>query len=161
VPYSSEKFWTKAVGVVTPHRAQQGLIIGRLQQIFPDDNPGLIRGAVDTVERFQGQERDVIVASFALGDPDAIGDEDEFLMSLNRFNVISSRARAKLIVLVSREVVDHLSEDLETLRESRLLKNYVDSFCRDAQPMILGFVEDGTEQKVPGTHKHRVAEPWR
>jgi DNA replication ATP-dependent helicase Dna2 len=66
VPYSSEKFWTKAVGVVTPHRAQQGLIIGRLQQIFPDDYPGLIRGAVDTVERFQGQERDVIVASFAL-----------------------------------------------------------------------------------------------
>jgi hypothetical protein len=46
---------------------------------------------VDTVERFQGQERDVIVASYALGDPDAIGDEDEFLMSLKRFNVMSSR----------------------------------------------------------------------
>lgn len=47
-------------------------------------------------------------------------------MSLNRFNVMSSRARAKLIVLVSREVIDYLSGDLETLRESRLLKNYVD-----------------------------------
>ena len=51
----------------------------------------------------------MIIASFALGDPDAIGDEDEFLMSLKRFNVMASRARAKLIVLVSREVVDHLA----------------------------------------------------
>lgn len=156
--HSPEEFWTKAVGVVTPHRAQQGLIIGRLQQVFPEDDPALIRGAVDTVERFQGQERDVIVASYALGDPDAIGDEDEFLMSLNRFNVMSSRARSKLIVLVSQEIVDHLSGDLETLRESRLLKNYVDSFCRDARPMTLGFMDDGTEREVPGTHKHRATE---
>ncbi len=156
---SPEEFWTEAVGVVTPHRAQQGLIIGHLQRIFPDDDPGLIRDAVDTVERFQDQEQDAIIASYALGDPDAIGDEDEFLMSLNRFNVMSSRARAKLVVLVSREVVDHFSGDLETLRESRLLKNYVDSFCRDARPVTLGFVEDGTEREVPGTHKHRAIEP--
>src|SRR5262245_9709436 len=32
----------------------------------------------------------------------AIQDEDEFLMSLNRFNVMASRARATLLVLVSR-----------------------------------------------------------
>jgi DNA replication ATP-dependent helicase Dna2 len=76
-------------------------------------------------------------------------------MSLNRFNVMSSRARAKLVVLVSREVVDYLSGDLETLRESRLLKNYVESFCSAARPMTLGFLQDGAEREVPGTHKHR------
>jgi hypothetical protein len=80
-------------------------------------------------------------------------------MSLNRFNVMSSRARAKLVMLVSREVVDHLSGDPEILRRSRLLKNYVDSFCGDAHPMTLGFVENGAEREVPGTHKHRAAEP--
>jgi DNA replication ATP-dependent helicase Dna2 len=154
--HSAEEFWENAVGIVTPHRAQQGLIISRLQQIFREDDPGLIRSAVNTVERFQGQERDVIIASYALGDPDAIADEDEFLMTLNRFNVMASRARAKLIVLVSREVIDHLSSDLETLRESRLLKNYVDSFCGEARPMTLGFVDDGAEREVPGTHKHRT-----
>ncbi len=100
--YSPEAFWKEAVGIVTPHRAQQGLIVSRLQQVFAntDVEPSLIRSAVDTIERFQGQERDVIVASYALGDPNAIADEDEFLMSLNRFNVMASRPRAKLIVLV-------------------------------------------------------------
>jgi hypothetical protein len=42
--YSPEVFWEKAVGVVTPHRAQQGLIISRLQQIFHEDDPGLYQG---------------------------------------------------------------------------------------------------------------------
>lgn len=84
--------------------------------------PSAIRESVDTVERFQGQQRDVMIATFALGDPDAISDEDEFLLSLNRFNVMASRARAKLIVLVSRQVVDHMSADPEVLRSSALLK---------------------------------------
>ena len=29
-PYTTQEFWDRAVGVVTPHRAQQGLIVGRL-----------------------------------------------------------------------------------------------------------------------------------
>ncbi|OWK45585.1 Superfamily I DNA and RNA helicases and helicase subunits-like protein [Fimbriiglobus ruber] len=109
-----------------------------------------IRGAVDTVERFQGQQRDVIIASFAVGDPDAIADEEEFLMSLRRFNVMASRARAKLVVLVSREVVDHLAAELEVLRDSRLLKVFAESFCNGHQPMTLGYIEGGVAESRPG-----------
>jgi DNA replication ATP-dependent helicase Dna2 len=53
-PYSSAEFWDKGVGIVTPHRAQQALIVSRLQSMFPNDSQ-FIRSAVDTVERFQGQ----------------------------------------------------------------------------------------------------------
>lgn len=98
-------FWKMGVGIVTPHKAQQALIINCLQRIFPNISPDLIRGAVDTVERFQGQQRDVIIASFALGDEDAISDEDEFILGLNRFNVMASRPRAKLITFLSEELV--------------------------------------------------------
>ncbi|WP_069789835.1 AAA domain-containing protein [Cyanobacterium sp. IPPAS B-1200] len=156
-PYTLTEFWQKAVGVVTPHRAQQGLIVSQLQQIFanPNVSPNDIRDAVDTVERFQGQQRDVIIASFAMGDPDAIADEDEFLMSLNRFNVMASRARAKLILLLSQEVVDHLSSDLATLRESRLLKLYVDSFCDQSRSMTLGYLDGNAVKQVKGSFRWR------
>ncbi|HLI27831.1 MAG TPA: AAA domain-containing protein [Chloroflexota bacterium] len=149
-PYTPVGFWTQGVGVVTPHRAQQGLIISRLREVFPAVAPSLVRGAVDTVERFQGQQRDVILASFALGDPDAIAREDEFLHNLNRFNVLASRARAKLIVLISQELVDHLSGELEILRASRLLKLYCQSFCRGARDVALGRLVDGQAQLVRG-----------
>lgn len=142
-PYMPAKFWTKAVGVVTPHRAQMANVVSRLQGVFPSDSPFDIRSAVDTVERFQGQQRDIIIASFGLGDPDIIGREDEFLFDLKRFNVLVSRARAKLVVFVTRTLLEHLSDDRDVLEESRLLKQYCESFCQDPQPLSLGFWEEG------------------
>ncbi|MEM6785134.1 MAG: AAA domain-containing protein, partial [Bacteroidota bacterium] len=138
---ASGGFWGRGVGVVTPHRAQVGRILSTVGRTFPVTDRELLRGAVDTVERFQGQQRDVIIGSFALGDPDAIVNEDEFLYSLSRFNVMASRARAKLILLVSQTVVDHLSNDLETLRGSRLLKLYADVFCSSERKMTLGYLQ--------------------
>lgn len=143
--HDEKSFWERAVGVVTPHRAQMSKIVSRLQAIFPSDNPTTIWNAVDTVERFQGQQRDVIFASFGLGDADLIRSEDEFLYSLNRFNVMASRARAKLIVLLTRSLVDHLADDGDVLQESRLLKNYAESFCQSPTPIELGFREKGAD----------------
>ncbi len=155
-PYSAADFWVKGIGVVTPHRAQQALVVSGLQRLFgPAVPPSAIRESVDTVERFQGQQRDVMIATFALGDPDAISDEDEFLLSLNRFNVMASRARAKLIVLVSRQVVDHLSADPEVLRGSALLKTYVETFCMNHRPMELGFSSPAGPRLIKGEFRWR------
>jgi DNA replication ATP-dependent helicase Dna2 len=143
--YKEKHFWGRAVGVVTPHRAQMAKIIYRLQQVFTNHPAEYIRSAVDTVERFQGQQRDVIIASFGIGDPDIIRSEDEFLYSLNRFNVLTSRARAKLIVLVTRSLLEHLSNDVDVLRESRLLKKFAESFCTQHLPVQLGFIKNSKE----------------
>jgi len=111
---------------------------------------------VDTVERFQGQQRDVVIASYAMGDQEAIQNEDEFLMSLNRFNVMVSRARVKLIVFATRELVNHLSGDLDVLRDSRLLKIYVESFCNKSRPVVLGEVgQEGKARMVEGELRWR------
>lgn len=74
-------FWTKGIGVVTPHTAQKSLIRGGLRAAFPDGDPDRINGSVDTVERFQGQERWVILGSYAVGDPDTISQEADFLQT--------------------------------------------------------------------------------
>ena len=145
------------MGVVTPHKAQMGLVVQELRRTFPDHDPQLIWSAVDTVERFQGQERDVIVASFGLGDPDLIRAEDEFLYSLNRFNVMASRARAKLIVLTTRSLVDHLSDDADVLNESRLLKSFAEGFCRDPQPLTLEYLDGSTLVERVGVLRTRGA----
>lgn len=156
IPYNSIDFWTKAVGVVTPHRAQQSKIVQRLQEIFEGHPADKIREAVDTVERFQGQERDLIVASFGLGDPDLIRYEDEFLYSLNRFNVLTSRARAKLIVFTTRSLVEHLSNDSDVLQESRLLKLFAETFCQNPQPLTLGHLRNGKLEEKLGVIRHRL-----
>jgi DNA replication ATP-dependent helicase Dna2 len=153
--HDEESFWERAVGVVTPHRAQISKVVGRLQAIFPGHNPTAIWNAVDTVERFQGQQRDVIIASFGLGDADLIRSEDEFLYSLNRFNVMASRARAKLVVMLTRSLVDHLADDGAVLEESRLLKNFAESFCQSPVPIRLGFQENGLDILRPGTLRTR------
>lgn len=148
--FDADSFWEKGIGIVTPHRAQQALVATRLQQVFPTHDAARIRRAVDTVERFQGQERHIMLATFALGDPDAIASEEEFLLSLNRFNVMASRARAKLIVLITRQVVDHLASDIDVIRQSGLLKSYVETFCHHSQSISLPYLRNGIVVNIPG-----------
>jgi DNA replication ATP-dependent helicase Dna2 len=131
-----------------------GKIVHRLQEIFRSDAAEDIRGAVDTVERFQGQQRDVIIASFGIGDPDIIGSEDEFIYNLNRFNVLTSRARAKVILFVTRSLLDHLSDDVKVLEQSRLIKQFAEGFC---QPVARS-VSDITNKTVLSLDQGNYAE---
>jgi superfamily I DNA and/or RNA helicase len=75
------------LGVVTPYRAQAALIRRRLAS-----NPELGAIPVDTVERFQGDERDAILVSLVGARPTG------HLAHPNRLNVTLTRARRKLVV---------------------------------------------------------------
>jgi hypothetical protein len=161
-PLSALELWTRGIGVITPHRAQRARIVDRLTRLFTvlgvhTDTAGWIAGAVDTVERFQGQERDIIVASYAVGDPDTVAEEAEFLHDLNRFNVLATRAKAKLIVMASRELIAHISSDLQVIRSSEMLKDFVDTFCAHNSHVVLSWNDDGTERSVDVEHRWRTA----
>jgi DNA replication ATP-dependent helicase Dna2 len=152
--YQTEDLWRKGIGIVTPHRAQQALVIRYLEEVFVPRGvrSELIRQAVDTVERFQGQQRDVILASYSAGDPDAIAEEEEFLLSLNRFNVTTSRARAKLILFITREMLDHIAAEIETIHESAMMKSFVDLHCNSKSTAQLAWIDQNqTMIPVPGT----------
>jgi DNA replication ATP-dependent helicase Dna2 len=128
-PYAPDDFFRRGVGIVTPHRAQQAAVFDRLNAVLPPEvDRNDVFASIDTVERFQGQEKAVMIASFGLGDADQISAEEQFLFSLNRFNVAASRAQAKFIAIISRSLVDHLPSDRRVLEESRLLKHFVDGF---------------------------------
>jgi DNA replication ATP-dependent helicase Dna2 len=137
-PFTPQEFFRRGLGIVTPHIAQQAAVYDRLAAIMSADiDRNDIFASIDTVERFQGQEKTVMIASFGLGDADQIAAEEQFLYSLNRFNVAASRAQAKFIAVVSRQLVDHLPRDRTALEESRLLKHYVDGFLPRTQTIDL------------------------
>jgi uncharacterized protein len=85
--------------VIAPYNAHVDAIRERLAEV------GLPATRVGTVDRFQGQE--AVVSIYAMGTSTA---EDaprgmEFLYSLNRLNVATSRARCAAIVIASPELV--------------------------------------------------------
>lgn len=85
-----------SIGVLSPYRAQVHLI----RRLLEGD--GLDEFAdVDTVERFQGNERDVILASLVKTD-----HPGEFLADPRRINVALTRAKKKLIILGSRRCIE-------------------------------------------------------
>lgn len=95
------------VGVVVPHRAQRAA----LQKLFPHLAE---HDAIDTVERFQGGERDLIIVSATASDPEFVLAEASFLLSPNRLNVAFSRPRKKLIVIGSTTIFRLMPPDMET-----------------------------------------------
>ena len=89
------------VAIVAPYRAQ-GRLIRRLHELaagLGEAEPADI--VVDTVERIQGQERDLIIVSLTTSDPDHAAGRAEFFFQPNRLNVSITRPRVKRIVIGS------------------------------------------------------------
>jgi ATP-dependent RNA/DNA helicase IGHMBP2 len=84
-----------SIGVISPYRKQVQLM-AELLDSYPElkGYPGSL--VVNTIDSFQGQERDVIVISMARSNSEGnIG----FLADIRRMNVAMTRARKKLLVV--------------------------------------------------------------
>ena len=89
------------VGIISPYRAQVQYLrqLVRKSEFF---KPFRSLISVNTVDGFQGQERDIIVISLVRSnDEGQIG----FLRDLRRMNVAITRARMKLIILGDRHTL--------------------------------------------------------
>jgi DNA replication ATP-dependent helicase Dna2 len=94
----------KDIGVVVPFRRQARFLRKRLASRTPDRRPppGLV---IDTVERMQGQEREVVIVSFTTSDEDFAHRLREFLFQPQRLNVAATRPRTKLVLVASPALV--------------------------------------------------------
>jgi len=92
------------IGVVVPFRRQARLLRRHLAQKQPDQW-AISELVVDTVERMQGQEREVIIMSFATSDAEFATRLRDFLFQPQRLNVAATRPRSKLIIIASPELL--------------------------------------------------------
>ncbi|WP_435078835.1 AAA domain-containing protein [Halococcus sp. AFM35] len=99
------------MGIVTPHNAHRGLVNTYIEGV-----------ECDTVERYQGGQRSVILVSATASDPDFIEGESEFLLNPNRLNVAMSRMQRGLIVVASSQVFDVVPTDVEEYERAGLWK---------------------------------------
>ena len=109
------------VGIISPYRAQVQL----LRRLIKKDStlkPYRNLVSVNTVDGFQGQERDIIIISMVRSNDDG---EIGFLSDLRRMNVAITRARMKLMILgdertlASHKFYRKLYEYVSQLKENK------------------------------------------
>jgi DNA replication ATP-dependent helicase Dna2 len=100
------------IGVVAPYRAQGREIRNLLRTVVPDAS---VRRQIvtDTVERMQGQERDLVMLSLTTSNPAFAANLAEFFFQPERLNVAITRPRSKLIIIGSSHLLATAPENLE------------------------------------------------
>lgn len=92
--------------IIAPYNAQ----VFKIQERLPGARVG-------TVDKFQGQEAPIVVYSMTTSSPEDAPHGMEFLYSLNRLNVATSRARCVCVLVGSPEL---LSPECRTPRQMQL-----------------------------------------
>jgi len=85
------------IGIVSPYRAQGRLIRNLIEARFGKKAAREV--VADTVERMQGQEREMIILSLATGDNVFLGLIADFFFQPERLNVSVTRSKVKLVVI--------------------------------------------------------------
>ncbi len=80
---------------------------------------------VGTVDKFQGQEAPVVIYSLTTSSPEDAPRGMEFLYSLNRLNVATSRAKAMVIVVGSPRLLEPECRSPRQMRLANALCRYV------------------------------------
>lgn len=117
--------WTDHRGDVRPLTCSDILVVApfnaHVSRLGDRLEPRGVR--VGTVDRFQGQEAPVVIYSMATSQPEDAPRGLEFLYSLNRLNVATSRARGAAFLVASRQLC---APDCRTPRHIRL----ANALCR-------------------------------
>lgn len=99
--------------IVAPYNAQ----VFKLQRLLP-------KARIGTVDKFQGQEAPVVIYTMATSTPEEAPHGLEFLYSLNRFNVATSRARCACILAANPRLFEPECKTPFQIRLANVLCRY-------------------------------------
>ncbi len=115
--------WTDAAGATHPLTLDDILVVAPFNAQVADlaaRMPGL---RVGTVDKFQGQQAPLVIYSMTTSDPEDAPRGMEFLYSLNRLNVATSRARCACVLVANPRLFE---PECRTPQQMRL----ANAFCR-------------------------------
>lgn len=123
------------MGVVTPHNAQRGA----LDTILPDSV------TANTVEKYQGGQRDIIAVSATVSDPQFARQEDQFILNPRRLLVAISRSKLMTIVVCSTALFEIIPQESTRLAAGPIwARLFTQAVGRDVQPAWDGSLGDFT-----------------
>lgn len=106
------------IGVIAPYRSQVLHIRDRLGQ-----GQMMSEVEVNTVDQYQGRDKDVIIISFVMSSNEKTGKVGELLQDIRRLNVAVTRAKKKLILIGNMQTLSqytHLRQVLGLLDTSNI-----------------------------------------
>lgn len=104
----------RRIAIVTPFHDQIRLLRGTIH------NSDIL---IDTVEKLQGDQRDIVIFSAVVSGAEGLATYGSFLLELQRTNVAFTRAKELLIVVVSNSLLEHIPSDYVQYQGSLLWKN--------------------------------------
>lgn len=116
--YTSEDFPT--IAVISPYK-EQIRIMNQLLIDSPELLPYAGKISVNTIDSFQGQERDVVYISLTRSNTDG---EIGFLSDIRRMNVAMTRARKKLVVIGDSSTLAYSSFYADMIGYNEQLNGY-------------------------------------
>jgi superfamily I DNA and/or RNA helicase len=121
----------EGLGVVVPHTAQRAGLLEAIECLTEYDavTGDPVAKAVNTVERYQGDERSVILISSTESDREYLLVSGKFLLDPRRLTVALSRAKRKLVLVAARSIFEVFSGDEETFANAQLWKNLLRKTC--------------------------------
>ena len=87
------------IAVLSPFRAQAANVRRAINKHSEIDEEAAACLSSDTIDKMQGQEREVIIYSLVSGNLDYMNEMADFLYNPNKMNVAFSRAKSKLIIV--------------------------------------------------------------
>lgn len=113
------------IAVLSPFRAQAANIrrVIRKNEYVYEENRILL--AIDTVDKMQGQEREVIIFSLTAGNIEYMTEIADFLYNPNKLNVAFSRAKSKLIIVGKINNLEHIDFEMFPHIKNMLNSQYV------------------------------------
>ena len=117
-----------SVGVVTPHNARRAV----LDAVLPDTV------TANTVEKYQGGQRDIIAVSATVSDPQFARNEEQFIPDPRRLRVAISRSKSLTIVVCSTALFEVTPEDSKRLDDGPVWARVFTRRCRSFRRRTAG-----------------------